>query len=80
MVNSRKLKARMVEQNITQSELAKAMSLSQATVNQKINNTRAMTIDEAFFIQNYLSISKDEFKLYFFDNKVAKCNKTNESA
>ena len=71
MINSRKIKALMVEKGVTQAEIAKAMNLSQTAVNQKINNIRAMTIDEAIFIQNFLNISKDDFKLYFFSDTVA---------
>ena len=56
----------MVFCNIKQSDLAKELNLSQSTVNQKINNARKLTIEEALKIKKLLSISDAEFETYFF--------------
>lgn len=66
MVNTRKIKARMCEQQITQKDLAKAMGLAQPTVNQKLNNIRPMDLNEAERLSGLLKISPEEFAEYFF--------------
>ena len=71
MVNSQKIKGRMVERKITQAELAKAMNLSQPALNQKINNVRAFTLEEAVYLQEFLKIDNEDFKTYFFADSVA---------
>ena len=49
-----------------QADLAKELNLSQSTTNQKINNLRKITIEEAFKIKKFLNIPDDEFEAYFF--------------
>lgn len=66
MVNTSKIKSRMVLCGITQSSLAEKLKLSQTTVNQKINNARKTTIEEALLIKKHLDISDCEFGEYFF--------------
>lgn len=75
MINSKKVKGRMTELGITQEVLAKKLGLSQATICQKINNKRAMSLEEADAISEILYIKNEEFPLYFFAAKVAQCNK-----
>lgn len=67
MVNSNKLKGRMVELGFTQSDIAKALNLATPTVSQKINNVRAMSIKEAYKIADILNIDDSDFREYFFD-------------
>lgn len=66
MVNTRKIKGRMMELRITQKEMANSLGLSQATVNQKINNVRPMGLIEAEKMTEILNISSEEFPIYFF--------------
>ena len=66
MINSKKIKGRLVELGMTQKDISSYLGISQPTVNQKINNTRPMGLDEAEKIADLLQISSEEFKEYFF--------------
>lgn len=66
MINSNKIKARLVELGMTQKDISSYLGISQPAVNQKINNIRPMGLDEAEKIANLLRISSEEFKEYFF--------------
>ncbi len=75
MINTRKLKGRLREQNYTQAELADAMGLAVATVCQKINGVRPITVDEARQIADFLKIPESEYGDYFFYSNSAQRNK-----
>ena len=47
MINSNKIKGRMVELGITQKDVAITLNIAPPTVSQKINNVRPMDLDEA---------------------------------
>lgn len=47
MVNTRKIKSRMLELGLTQQDIARALGLTACTVNQKLNNIRALKLSEA---------------------------------
>jgi len=66
MVNSNKIKGRIVELGLTQRDIAKALGVALPTVSQKINNVRSMDIREAFIIAEVLNIPDKEFREYFF--------------
>lgn len=66
MVNSNKIKGRMKELEITQSDVAKALNIAQPTANQKINNIRPFDLEEANVLAKLLNISSEEFGVYFF--------------
>lgn len=66
MINSDKLKGRMTEKRITQARLAEKLGIRACTINQKINNVRALNLDEAEKICEILEIPADEFGEYFF--------------
>ena len=66
MVNGRKIKGRMKEKNLSQEAVAKQMEMAQSTFNQKINNIRGMSLDEANKLSEILEISDVEFRTYFF--------------
>lgn len=66
MINSEKLKQRMKEQNVSQKELAAKLGIEPSSFNCKINNKRSIDVDEAFIIQDALSIPDEEFRSYFF--------------
>lgn len=76
MINTNKIKARMVELQLTQKDVAKSLGLAQPTVNQKINNIRPMDLDEAEKLSSLLNISPDEFSMYFFYNKSCATQQT----
>ena len=66
MVNSNKLKGRMRELQITQHDVAKALSIAPPTVSQKLNNVRDFSLEEAEKLSNMLHIETGEFGTYFF--------------
>ena len=71
MINSDKIKGLMRERRVTQADLAKKLELKPCSVNQKINNKRSMTVDEAEIIASYLGIEDKNFATYFFSHSVA---------
>lgn len=66
MVNSNKLKGKMRELQITQLDVAKALSISPPTVSQKLNNVRDFNLEEAEKLSDMLHIETGEFGDYFF--------------
>ena len=75
LINSGKIKGRMVEMGITQKEMADYLRLAAPTVSQKINNVRPMDLTEAEKIAEMLKIPDNEFGEYFFYSEVAQCNR-----
>lgn len=71
MVNSSKIRGRIVELGLTQKDLAEELNLAVATVSQKINNVRPMSLAEAYTIARILEISDEDFREYFFKNDIA---------
>lgn len=65
MVNTNKLKGRLREKGLTQTDIAKELNISQPTINQKLNNLRPMDLEEAEKISKILSINPGEFAIYF---------------
>lgn len=68
MINTLKIKGRMVELGITQKDLAKELGIATPTVSQKINNARSMKLEEAEKISVLLKINETQFSRYFFYN------------
>lgn len=66
MVNTNKLKGKMRELQITQLDVAKALSISPPTVSQKLNNVRDFNLEEAEKLSEMLHIETGEFGTYFF--------------
>lgn len=66
MVNTDKIKGRMRELRLTQNVVAKRLGINQATANQKINNTRCFTLEEAEQLSDLLELTDEDFKVYFF--------------
>lgn len=66
MLNTRKLKARMVELGLTQKDIAVALKIAPATASQKINGIRPLYLDEAQTVAEVLEIDDKSFGDYFF--------------
>lgn len=66
MVNTNKIKGKMKELEITQRDVAKALSLAPPTVSQKLNNVRDFNLEEAEKLSDILHIDVGEFGEYFF--------------
>jgi len=71
MVNTNKIRGRIVELGMTNKDIAYALELALPTVSQKINNVRPMSLDEAEKIGKLLGIKSEEFTTYFFAEYVA---------
>ena len=71
MVNTRKIKSRMLELGLTQQDIARALGLTACTVSQKLNNIRPLKLSEANILASLLKIDDSEFKVYFFPEPVA---------
>lgn len=67
MVNTLKLKSRMVECGLTQKDVAKAIGIAIPTVSQKINNVRPMNLKEADILAGLLKIDTVKYGEYFFN-------------
>lgn len=66
MVNTIAIKVRLLERGKQMTDLAPVIGKSYASVQSKINNKTAMTLDEALKIQQFLGITDDEFTEFFF--------------
>ena len=71
MINTRKLKSRIVEIGKTQKECAVRLNMAASTFCQKINNVRAFSLDEAHELLTLLELPDERFAEYFFYNEVA---------
>lgn len=71
MINTQKIKARIMEVGSNPNACANAIYVAQSTFSQKINNARPMTLDEAEALANFLKILDPEFCTYFFSSCVA---------
>lgn len=66
MINSSKLKGRMRELDLTQKDIASALSITPSTVSLKLSGSRPITLDEAETIAKTLRIEDSQFSVYFF--------------
>lgn len=66
MINSGKIKARLLEVGVSQGTAAQTIGLSQSTLSQKINGARPLSLDEAEKLANIMQIDIGEFGKYFF--------------
>ena len=66
MINTNKIKGRMREKAITQTQAAAYLGIAQPTFNQKVNNIRVMNFDEAEKLCKLLEVESGEFGKYLF--------------
>lgn len=72
MVNTNKLKGKIVECGLNISELAELIGIDKATLYRKINaNGQTLTIREADIISKELNLSREEVNDIFFSQFVA---------
>lgn len=67
MVNTRKLRGRIIEQGFNYEKVAEVMNLSACTFGKKLRNVSQMTLDEAKLLMIFLEIPADEFFEYFYE-------------
>ena len=70
MTNTLKLKAKIIANGLTQSNLAKLMNLSTQSINYKINNKRCFSLSEINKLCKILNINdlQERFNIFFADN------------
>jgi len=78
MINSAKLRGRIVEKGKTIQVLAPKIPCSAYTLGQKIANETPMQIEEASILINELEIPQEEIVEYFFYGNSCK-NATNQN-
>lgn len=66
MLDTRKIKGRMVELGLSQKDIAKELGIAQATASQKINGVRPLYLSEARKLSELLHIESGEFGKIFF--------------
>ena len=71
MLNSRKLKARMVELGLTQKDVAEALSVNRSTASLKLNGRRPLYIEDAEKLCDLLRIPASEISAYFFNHEIS---------
>lgn len=75
LVNTQKVKARIIELGLTQEGVAQEMGLNYVTLNLKINNKRRIYLDEVIKLCKILKVTtskelKELFGIYFlFDSR-----------
>ena len=70
MVNTRRLKAAIVEKGYTQEQVAEYLGISNPTLNSKINNKREFKASEIKLIVELLGLSNQQMMDIFFAERV----------
>jgi DNA-binding XRE family transcriptional regulator len=73
-MNVRLLKAKRVEKNVLQSEIAAILRITPKSACEKENSSRCRyTVEEMILIAKHLKLTLDEFDAIFFENKITEC-------
>jgi len=70
-VKSNKLKAKIIERNLTQKQIASELGISSISLNHKINAKNDFWMTEIVYLRNRLGLTNEECINIFFDDKVA---------
>lgn len=65
MINTQKVKIRMIELDLTNEDMRKALGLSSSGWSNKLNGLREITISELFILQNVLKLNDEQLKDFF---------------
>lgn len=65
MINTKEIFKKMELENIKQEYLADKLKISQSTLSLKLNNKRALSIEEMFIVADILVIKPEEFRIFF---------------
>lgn len=66
MLNIPKVRGRMAELGLTQTDVANALNIATSTACQKLNRVRPMDLDEADKLAKLLCLDDSQFGEYFF--------------
>lgn len=72
MINTNKVRGRIVEKGLTIQTIATQMQITPYTLGKKIANESPMTLDEALKLATILEIPVEEIAEYFFCNSCCK--------
>lgn len=72
MVNTRKLKAKIVESGYNLGSFANKIGMTRPTLRYKLNNVRCFRTDEIMSFCKLVNIPKSEINSYFFTTDVSK--------
>ena len=70
MINTAKIKGRIVEKGKTIQSIAPKIPCSPYTLGQKLSNETPMNLEEAIILSDELDITKDEFADFFLNKKL----------
>ena len=70
MINTAKIKGRIVEKGKTIQSIAHKIPCSPYTLGQKLSNETPMNLEEAIILSDELDITKDEFADFFLNKKL----------
>lgn len=70
MINTAKVKGRIVEKGKTIQAIAPKIPCSPYTLGQKISNETPMNLEEAMILSEELEITKEEFAEFFLNEKL----------
>lgn len=75
MINTAKIKGRIVEKGKTIQSIAPKIPCSPYTLGQKLLNETPMNLEEAIILSDELDITKDEFADFFLNKKLQNTTK-----
>lgn len=75
MINTAKVKGRIVEKGKTIQSIAPKIPCSPYTLGQKISNETPMNLEEAMILSEELEITKEEFAEFFLNEKLQNTTK-----
>ena len=70
MINTAKVKGRIIEKGKTIQSIAPKIPCSPYTLGQKISNETPMNLEEAMILSEELEITKEEFSEFFLNEKL----------
>lgn len=71
MIDTKKIKARMILMGIKQRDVADAWKCATTTASQKLNRKRPISLAEADTLAHLLNLNQEEYYEYFFEGKIA---------
>ena len=76
----RKLKLRMIQQNLSQEEVSRAMGITRATLRAKLHGRSQWSIGEMLDLAELLEIPEDELAAHFFEEAVRRNKRAQQAS
>lgn len=71
LVDSKRIRARMIMLGLRNRDLAKAWGCAEQTASQKLNGTRPLSLEEANKLAQLLKLSEVEYYVFLFKSEIA---------